>query len=184
MRPTQINADGTSTNELRRSVPYSSLLKQAQDIVTLVSPLCTLSQNALSNHLSELADFFRQGDYSNTRHAESSIASFTNVIVGLGVNDKSADAPNMPKQRVGKRRGRNPVHRLGSVRSTVSSKTLRKCGFCKSQGDGTNDHKNQSNCPVKASLSVRDKYYLSLFMSNCCGFLGSACKYLTSNCEI
>ena len=131
----------TSTNELRRSVPYSSLLKQAQDIVTLVSPLCTLSQNALINHLSELADFFRQGDYSNTRHTESSIASFANVIVGLGVNDKSAVAPNMPKQRVGKRRGRNPVHRLGSVRSTVSSKTLRKCGFCKSQGDGTNDHK-------------------------------------------
>ena len=74
-----------STPDEESSVPHPTLLKQTQDIVTLVSHLCTLSQNALSNHLSDVADFLPQGDYSNTRHAESNVASFADIIVMIKV---------------------------------------------------------------------------------------------------
>jgi len=153
-----MNADGTSTRELRRCVPHRTLLLKAQEIATLVGPFDTLTQHAVLNHLTDLASFLRAGDFSNERYDGSSIESFATILVGMGVKDNSAVGPNMPKRRVGKRPGRNAVYRLGSSNSTVSSKAPRKCGFCKSQRSSANDsHQNQSSCPVKASYGAHDK---------------------------
>ncbi len=153
-----MNADGISTRELGRSISQQTMLKAAQDVVTYTMPLSTLIHHAVFNHLTDLAAFLRAGDFSNVRHDGSSIESVAKTLVGLGVRDNSAIGPHMPKRRVGQRSGRNPVHRLGSASSTVSSRTPRKCGFCKSQGFGANDaHRNQSSCPVKASFGECDK---------------------------
>ena len=86
---------------------------------------------------------------------------------------------------MGKRRGRNPVHRLGSVRSTVASKTLRKCGVCKSLGDVTSDHKNQNSCLVNTPYSECTKpityddhlngFKRAFQASNVESFMSSAC---------
>ena len=116
---------GTSTADLRRQVPHSTLLKQAQDAVNLVTPLCNVTQHAFSTHMYNLIDLLRTGDYSNPRHLELCIGSFAQALVGMGVKDKSAATSNMPKQRVGKSRGRNADYRLGSARSNVSGKTQR-----------------------------------------------------------
>jgi len=153
-----LNADGTSTRELKRSVPHRTLLVKAQEIATLVGPLETLTQHAVLNHLTDLLAFLRAGDFSNGRHEGSSIESFAKILVGLGVKDNTVVGQNMPKKRVGKKPGRNAVYRYGSTNSTVSSKAPRKCGFCKSQGSGANNsHQNQSSCPVKASFGAHDK---------------------------
>ena len=128
-------------------------MKTAQELASHVGPLGTLIQHAVFNHLTDLTAFLRAGDFSNVRHDRISIESVAKTLVGLGVQENSAIGPHMPKQRVGQRSGRNPVHRLGSASSTVSSKTPRKCGFCKPQGFGANDsHRNQISCPVKASF--------------------------------
>jgi len=152
-----MNADGTSTRELRRCVPRRTLLLKAQEIATLVGPYDTFTQHAVLNHLSDLAAFHRAGDFSNERYDGSSIESFVTIFFGMGVKDNSAVGPNMPKCGVGKRPGRNAVYRLGSNNSTVSSKVPPKCGFCYSQGSSANDSlQNQSSCPVKASYGAHD----------------------------
>ena len=98
-------------------------MKTAQELASPVGPLGTLIQHAVFNHLTDLTAFLRAGDFSSVRHDRSSIESYDKTLVGLGVQDNSAIGPHMPKQRVGQRSGRNPVHRLGSASSAVSSKT-------------------------------------------------------------
>ena len=157
MPPVSKHADGTGTRELNRSIPFNTLLKQAQDLANLVGPLCPITQHAFSTHLQNLSDLFRIGDYSNTRHDDRCVASFAHRLVGMGIKDKSFAGPNMPKQRASKKSGRKAEHRLGSAKSHVSSKTQRMCGFCKSQGQAGNAHKNKSSCPVKASFGEYDE---------------------------
>lgn len=157
MPPVSKHADGTSTRELKRSIPFNTLLKQAQDLANLVGPLCPITQHAYNTHLLNLMDLFRIGDYSNARHDDRCVASFAHRLVGMGVKDKSVAGPNMPKQRAAKKSGRKAEHRLGSAKSHVSSKPQRKCGFCKSQGQAGSTHKNKSSCPVKDSFGEYDE---------------------------
>ena len=164
MSPVPENAEGSSTVELRRQVPYSTFLKHGQNIADLVTFLCPLAQNVVSAHFSKVYELLSDGDYSNARHNGTCVDGLANALAGIGVPDRSAAGPDMPKQRVVTTRGRNALHRLGSNQSTVSgNKEERKCTFCRSQGDANSYHKNKSCCPVKAeygdcseSTSARD----------------------------
>jgi hypothetical protein len=144
------NSEGTSTIELRRSVPYSTFLNHGQAIASVASSLPTEVQHAVNTHLSSILDLLNTGDYSNDRHDGTCVAWLANSLAAIA-EDRSAVQSGMPRQRVTNKRGRKRKHRLGSEQSTVSNTQLRKCGFCGAQGAGPNtSHKNQSSCPMKA----------------------------------
>ena len=114
MPPVPENAEGSSTVELRRQVPYSTFLKHGQNIADLVTSLCPLAQNVVSAHFSKVYELLSDGDYSNARHNGTCVDGLANALAGIGVPDRSAAGPDMPKQRVVTTRGRNALHRLGS----------------------------------------------------------------------
>jgi len=144
------NSEGTSTIELRRSVPYATFLNHGQAIAGVASSLPTEIQHAVNTHLTSILDLLNTGDYSNDRHDGTCVGWLANSLAAVA-EDRSAVQSGMPRQRMMNKRGRKRKYRLGSEQSTVSSTQLRKCGFCGAQGSGPNtSHKNQSSCPMKA----------------------------------
>ena len=107
--------------------------------------MCSVTQHAISTHLQQLYSMLSTGDFSNEMYSGTSVGGIATVLAGLGVPDRSAGGPSMPKQRVTKKSGRPAKHRLGSAQSTLTGTIKRKCGFC-----GSNQHATSVSCPGKA----------------------------------
>ena len=145
--PINRNAEGTSTATLRKSIHYNSFIAAGKDIVELAGMCPTIVQHALYTHLKQVKDLVCTGDCSNERHLVTGVGSLAGILSSVS----SQANGSMPKHQGRKRPGRQPEHRLGSEKSTVSVKRRRSCGFCKMSGCSAN------SCRLKESWGVPAK---------------------------
>lgn len=146
------NAEGTSTVELRRSVPYNDFLKMGQEIGGLAVSSCTHTQHAIYSHLQAIKNLLTIGDYNHERHAGTSVEGLS-MLLAVVAKDRTPAGEDQPKARVVPKRGRKPTHRLGSENSTVSAKKPRSCRFCKKQGCQTNSCNTKNEWGESISIS-------------------------------
>jgi RNA polymerase subunit RPABC4/transcription elongation factor Spt4 len=146
------NAEGTSTVELRRSVPYNDFLKMGQEIGGLAVSSCTLTQHAIYSHLQAIKNLLTIGDYNHERHAGTSVEGLS-MLLAVVAKDRTPAGEDQPKARVVPKRGRKPTQRLGSENSTVSAKKPRSCRFCKKQGCQTNSCNTKNEWGESISIS-------------------------------
>lgn len=131
MSTTAVVAQRTSAAH-RRQVPYNTFLDRGKEIGARARDLCVPTQHVISNHLQQLLELISTGDYTNPMHRGTCVENIAMMLASVA-KDRSSEDASIPSARVVAKPGRNTVHRLGSERSTVSSKQ-RCCGFCKRQG--------------------------------------------------
>eukprot|EP00986_Skeletonema_menzelii_P004664 scaffold1622_cov114-Skeletonema_menzelii.AAC.1 len=138
----------------RRQVPFNTFVEYGKEIGGLARSLCVPTQHVISNHLQQVLELMRNGDYADPRHRDTCVERVAMLLASLA-KDRSSEDGNMPNTQVVPKRGRNAKHRLGSEKSTVSfsSKKPRTCTFCKLQGCQTNtcERKREWGVPIKVT---------------------------------
>ena len=127
-----------TSSSARRQVQFNTFVEHGKEIGGVARGLCLPTQHALNHHFQQVLELVRNGDYTDPRYAGTCVEGLAKVLASVA-KDRSSEGGNAPNMQVVANPGRKPVHRLGSVQSTVGGSTRPKCcKFCKRQGCQTN----------------------------------------------